>query len=83
MRKVTKEIFPLQEAILDGLKELARIGLIAILPIIIVQLEAGKIDLKVLWVLFVVAVLKAIDRGLHSFGKDTNNEGLTKGLVRF
>lgn len=70
-------------SILKGIKEFLRIGLIAILPVLVYQLENNSVDYKMILVLGVVAILKAVDRGLHERGVETGSENLTKGLVRF
>lgn len=70
-------------SILKGIKEFLRIGLISVLPVLIYQLENGSVDYKLLSVIGIVAILKAIDRTLHERGVETGNESLTKGLTRF
>ena len=70
-------------SILKGIKEFLRIGLIAVLPVLVYQLENNSVDYKMLIVLGVIAILKAVDRTLHERGVETGNESLTKGLTRF
>jgi hypothetical protein len=81
--KKTKIIFPRRELIIDGIKEFLRIGVIAIIPVVISQLETQKVDWKVVVIVFVVAILKAIDRGMHEMGRKIGNENLEKGILRF
>lgn len=70
-------------SMLKGVKEFLRIGLIAILPVLIYQIENNSVDYKMITVLGIVAILKAVDKTLHERGKELGNENLTKGLVRF
>lgn len=57
--------------------EMGRIALVAVLPILITSLEAGKVDMKLVAVTGIVAVLKAVDRALYETG------AVKKGLIRF
>ena len=72
-----------KELILEGLKEFLRIGVLAVIPVIISQLEAQKFDWKVVVIVFVVAILKAIDRSIHEVGRKVGNENLEKSILRF
>jgi len=67
----------------EALIEMARVIVIAIIPNLIVMLEAGKLDFKVLFVTGVIAFLRFIDKALHLKGVDDENESLTLGLTRF
>jgi hypothetical protein len=68
---------------IEALKELGRIAVIAMVPIIIDGLTAGAIN----WTLVVssgmIAGLRAIDKFLHLEGKIEGNDALTAGLTRF
>ena len=83
MKKVIEEIIPSREILVDGVKEFLRVGVVAVLPVAIAQLESQKIDWKIVAIVFVIAVLKAIDRALHEYGKNVGNENLEKSLLRF
>jgi hypothetical protein len=83
----------IKEAILRGLTEFGRVALIATLPLIISGLEANSLDWRVIAIAGVIAVLKAIDRGVHEYGvleeekkstakKEFESKYIT-GLVRF
>jgi len=69
--------------ILEFIKEFLRIGVVAIIPVLISQLENNSVSLEALVIVFVVAVLKAIDRAIHEYGKEIEDENLTKGILRF
>jgi hypothetical protein len=83
----------IKEAILRGLKEFLRIALIATLPLIITGIENNSLDWKLVLTAGVIAVLKAIDRGIHEYGvleeeeKSTAKKPYTSeyitGVVRF
>lgn len=62
---------------IEGLKELARIALIAVVPILISGLEAGKLDWKLVLVSGVIAILKAVDKFVHK------SELKANGLIPF
>lgn len=50
---------------LEGLKEILRMSLISVLPVLISAIELGKIDYRVILIAFVISVLKGVDRFLH------------------
>lgn len=70
------------DVLLEALKELGRVALFAIIPILIVQLESGKFDWRIVGIAGAIAVLKALDRGLHLWGKEAGNTA-ELGLSRF
>jgi len=80
MKEKIKVLLP---AIIESLKEMGRIGLLAVLPVAIEQLQTGSVNEKTLIVVGVVAVLKFIDKFLHERGKELENGNLTLGLTRF
>jgi len=67
-------------AIKEGVKELLRTALIAVVPILIVQFESGTVEWKVILTAGLVALFRGLDKWLHEADK-----GLTdhKGLVPF
>ncbi len=71
------------DVLIESGKELGRVALIATIPILIAQLESGKIDWKIILIAGAIALLKAIDKGIHVYGKEKKNTSLEKGLVRF
>jgi len=71
------------DAIVEGILEFFRIGVLATLPVVIVMLENNTFDMKLVWATFAIALLKAIDKGLHKYGTYTGDELLEKGITRF
>lgn len=69
--------------ILEGLKELGRVVVLAILPVAIDSLLANEISWRGLVISLAVAALRAVDKWLHEKGKADVDENLTKGLTRF
>lgn len=63
-----------QPAISAG-KEMGRVIALAIIPLLIMQLEAGRIEWRALAVVGAIAALRAIDKYLHKAG---NEKGLTQ-----
>ena len=66
---------PLWEATKDPL----RLLVLAIIPFILVYLEA----INAQWAVAITVVLKYIDKILHEVGKETGNKVLTRGLTQF
>lgn len=57
----------------EGLKELARLLILAIVPVLITYL--ATVENPTVWILLGTAVLRAIDRAIH-VNPDTNTNGL-------
>jgi hypothetical protein len=55
----------LSKNIIEGGKEILRMSLISVLPVLISAIELGKVDYRVILITFVIAVLKGIDKYLH------------------
>lgn len=68
--------------LLEAVKEFGRVALFAAIPILIAQLEVGKIDWKVVGIASIIAMLKAVDKGLHLWGVEKGNAA-ELGLSRF
>ena len=81
-------IFVSKEALLKALKELGRVALISIIPLLISSLEKGSIDLKAMAIVTAIACLKFIDKLIHEVGVEKEEETgeiskLTTGITRF
>lgn len=61
----------MNKAIIEALKELARTAILAAITVTIPQLEAGKLDYKLILVAVVIAVL----RGLEKYGYEMDKAG--------
>jgi len=72
-------VIPLWEAVKQGLRVFA----VAVIPLLINQLNNSAIDWRAIIITGVIAVLMAVDKGLHLEGKVTDNTQLTKGLTQF
>lgn len=64
-------------------KEMLRVVLIALIPIIIDQLGRGELDLKVISIVAAITFLRGLDKFLHEWGKESGSSLLTKGLTQF
>lgn len=73
----------MKEAVIEAVKEALRLVLLAIIPLVIAGLEAGAVDWKAVGIIAGVTALRFVDKLLHEWGKDADNELLTKGLTRF
>lgn len=71
------------EALKEALLEMARVIVLAILPVLVTMIETGQASWRVLFTVAVVAGLRFVDKLLHELGKEQNNESLTLGLTRF
>ena len=71
------------QPIVEALKQAGRIVAVAIIPLIINQLNSSSFDWKAIGVTGAIALLMAVDKFLHLEGKVTDNDSLTKGLTRF
>lgn len=56
-----------QESVIEGVKELVRVSILAAIPILIMGLESGSIDWKTVGVAMIIASLRAIDRIIHKW----------------
>lgn len=72
-----------KDPIVKGITELARVALLAALPLLILSLESGSIDWRSIGIVSAVAVLRALDKMLHKLGEQTGNAVLTRGLTQF
>ena len=65
-------------ALLEGLKELLRTSIMAVIPTIILDLQSQKFTWQVWAMAFVIALLSGIDKWLHKLDTGIiNNNGLT------
>ena len=68
-----------KESLIESLKELGRVVVLAIIPIVIDALSSGKFDIKVILVAGAIAGLRFIDKLLLL----NEPEGKAGGLTRF
>ena len=64
-------------AILEGLKQGARIFLMGAVPLILVDLKGGEFNFQTWLLAGLVAVLAAVDKGLHKREAGVFGNGLT------
>lgn len=72
----------------EALKELGRVVVLAVIPVLIASLENWEIDWKVVAVVGGIAALRFIDKYLHQLGLQKESGSgeeskLTLGLTRF
>lgn len=73
----------MKESLKKAILEFLRVIVLAAIPVLISQLEAGKIDWRAILVIIAIAGLRFVDKYLHELGKETGDEKLLKGLTRF
>lgn len=67
----------------EALKEGLRVIFLAIIPIVIVQVETGVFDYRILLVTGALALLRFIDKALHEVGKTKEDDVLKRGITGF
>ena len=70
-----------KQAIIDGLLEVGRLAVLAIIPILIDRFTGQEMSLELQ--AGILVALRFLDKVLHSVGKRENNELLLKGITRF
>lgn len=73
----------LKKSLVSAGAEALRVMVLAVIPVAIEMFTADKFDYKTLIVVGVVALLRFIDKLLHKYGKETDNEALVTGITRF
>jgi len=58
-----------KKALVSGLRDFLRVELLAVVPVLIVSLQAPEITVKLIVLQTVVAVLKGIEKYLHKAEK--------------
>jgi hypothetical protein len=69
--------------VIEGLKQGARVFVVAVIPLLVDQLTRDSINWRAIIITGVIAVLMAVDKALHLEGKLEGNDTLTKGLTQF
>lgn len=72
-----------KNALIEATRELLRVVLLAIIPVVSMGLENGNLDVRVISTVAGLAALRWLDKYLHALGKEQNNDRLVKGLTRF
>lgn len=73
----------IKQPLIDATAELARVMVLAVIPVLIASLENDSIDWRVIGVVALIAGLRWVDKFLHKFGEASKNVSLEKGLTRF
>lgn len=69
----------MSEAFVSALKEMGRVLVLAIIPVVIPMFESWSVDWRVIATVGAIAVLRFIDKYLH----ENSPEGVSGGLTRF
>lgn len=72
----------LDKTMIESLKELARVMVLAMIPIAIESLMANQINYRLIAFTGVIAGLRALDKLLHEWGKEKELEGTKKKPVK-
>ena len=66
-----------------ALLEAGRVIVLAVVPVIILGLEDGVMDMRLIWVTGAIALLRFVDKLAHEVGKTNSDSKLIKGITRF
>ena len=69
----------LKKVALEGL----RVVVLAVIPVVILGLEQGNLDWRLVALTGLIAGLRFVDKLLHEMGKESGDERLVTGLTRF
>lgn len=76
-----------KQAIIEAVKEFLRVVMLAVIPVLIIGIENGVVDWKVISTVGLVAGLRFIDKLMHETGKGLSTakgeSRLVKGLTQF
>jgi len=71
----------------EALKEIGRLILVAILPVLLTSINVQNGDIsfnfKIIAAVALLTVIKALDKYVHTYGKEIESESLTRGITRF
>lgn len=73
----------MSEQVKKAAVEAARVMVLSVIPILIVQIEAGAFQLWAVLSAALIALLRFVDKYLHEKGKADGNEVMAKGITRF
>lgn len=62
---------------IEGLKEVLRTSMMALIPVIILSLQQGEIDWKAIGIAAAISLLSGADKWLHKLEKGVAGNGLT------
>jgi len=69
---------------IEAFKELGRVAVLALIPLLIVALQTRTFDWYYIAITVAIAVLRAIDKLMHEMGKENPDKTqLLGGLTRF
>lgn len=73
----------MSEPFKESLKELLRVILIAVVPVLVSYAESQEFSVREVALVGSIAGLRFVDKILHLHGKESKNDTLIKGLTRF
>jgi hypothetical protein len=74
-----KEVYLMNKALVEALKEAGRVVVIAIIPVVVPMITNWVIDWKVIATVGAITLLRFLDKFLH----ENAPEGTAGGLTRF
>lgn len=72
----------MKEQFISALKEGLRVVILAVIPVLVLGLESGNLDVKAVSIVGIIAGLRFVDKFLHEKGKEEKNEVLKRGLTQ-
>jgi hypothetical protein len=67
----------MSKALIEGLKEIGRTALMAVIPLIVIDLGQNKFNYQAWGIALLIAVLSGVDKWLHKLDEGVNGNGLT------
>lgn len=63
----------MSKELIEGVREIIRTAVLAVIPLVIAQLQNGQIDYKAVGVAAAIALLSGLDKWLHKADKQPYN----------
>jgi len=61
----------------EGLKEVLRTSMMALIPVVILSLQEGEVDWRLIGISAAIALLSGVDKWLHKLERGVAGNGLT------
>lgn len=74
---MTEKVY--KKALIEGLRVIA----LAVIPLLVVAIQTGNFDLKLIIIAAAIAGLRFVDKLLHEYGKENEIPSMITGLTRF
>ena len=73
----------MKDVVVETVKELLRVALLAVIPVAVDGLSTGEVNWRLILIAGAIAALRALDKFLHLWGKESEDKTLMRGLTQF